>query len=443
MTRGALLQCLRRSSRCSSGSLFPTPVHRHYSDHHNTQSCLLTPTTIPPYKTIAEVVATLSQDIIGGPCNYDPDLYNKKRAELLKILPESQDELPGRRMLDSYDSAIIPIASDTDRYITYDGGVRIGRLLEDMDIFAVHLVFKHVLNPRQKGLPGSPLSIVTGLVDQIDFSGTLRPGSNVRMSGHVTWVGRTSAESTLVLEQLVDGDWVKITEALFVLVARDPLNRGAAFLNPLELENDEEKELFKKGEENKKRRYKISQDSLFKVPPSLPEQEIIHDFFINTVDHKAMSFKARVKPENSVWFEDAKLKNLIICQPENRNRFNKIFGGFIMRQAFELAWANTYVFGKSRPFCMHMDDILFKAPVEVGQLLYFNSQICYTEDNFIQTRVSAEVVNPKTGELSVTNVFHFTFQIIDRDPPFIVPKTYHESMMYLTGRRHFKSSTLK
>ena len=104
-----------------------------------------------------------------------------------------------------------------------------------------------------------------------------------------------------------------------------------------------------------------------------------------------MSFKARIKPENSVWFEDAKLKNLIICQPEHRNRTNKIFGGFIMRQAFELAWANACVFGKSRPFCMHMDDIWFRAPVEIGALLYFNSQICYTEDNFIQTRVSAEV----------------------------------------------------
>ena len=107
-----------------------------------------------------------------------------------------------------------------------------------------------------------------------------------------------------------------------------------------------------------------------------------------------MSFKARIKPENSVWFEDAKLKNLIICQPENRNRFNKIFGGFIMRQAFELAWANAYVFGKSRPFCMHMDDIWFRAPVEIGALLYFNSQICYTQDNYIQTRVSAEVWMP-------------------------------------------------
>ena len=107
------------------------------------------------------------------------------------------------------------------------------------------------------------------------------------------------------------------------------------------------------------RRYKISQDSLFKVPANLEEQDIIHDFFLNT---KAMSFKARVKPGNSVWMEDAKLKNLILCQPQNRNRlvvkdqrkmkrqivssFNKICGGFIMRQAFELAWANSYVFGR-------------------------------------------------------------------------------------------------
>ena len=75
-----------------------------------------------------------------------------------------------------------------------------------------------------------------------------------------------------------------------------------------------------------------------------------------------------MKPQNSVWFEDAELKNLIVCQPDNRNKYNKIFGGFIMRQAYELAWANTYVFGKSRPFGMHMDDILFKAPVEVAFL---------------------------------------------------------------------------
>lgn len=31
-----------------------------------------------------------------------------------------------------------------------------------------------------------------------------------------------------------------------------------------------------------------------------------------------MSFKSRIKPINSVWMEDAKLKNMILCQPEVR-----------------------------------------------------------------------------------------------------------------------------
>ena len=69
----------------------------------------------------------------------------------MKLLPSSQDELPYRKMSDSFDHAIIPLGQDLtlrDKYINPYGGVRMGRLLEDMDVFAVHLVFKHVLNPK-------------------------------------------------------------------------------------------------------------------------------------------------------------------------------------------------------------------------------------------------------------------------------------------------------
>ena len=72
--------------------------------------------------------------------------------ELMKLLPSSQDELPVRKMVDSFDHAVIPLGQDLtlrDKYINPYGGVRMGRLLEDMDVFAVHLVFKHVLNPKQ------------------------------------------------------------------------------------------------------------------------------------------------------------------------------------------------------------------------------------------------------------------------------------------------------
>ena len=136
------------------------------------------------------------------------------------------------------------------------------------------------------------------------------------------------------------------------------------------------------------------------------------------------------------------MKNIEICQPENRNLYNKVFGGFIMRQALELAWANTYMFSRAQPFCLRMEDIWFRAPVEIGSLLYFDSHITYTQDQYIQTRVSAEVgqadkrtinnitvrqvVNPRSGKISVTNVFHYTFLIKEKSPPRIIPKTYHE-----------------
>ena len=67
--------------------------------------------------------------------------------------------------------------------------------------------------------------------------------------------------------------------------------------------------------------------------------------------------------------------------------------------------------------------------------------MCYTQDNQIQTRVSAEVFDPATGAMSLTNVFQYTFAIQDATPPAIVPKSYHEAMMYLEGRRHFLAST--
>jgi acyl-coenzyme A thioesterase 9 len=56
------------------------------------------------------------------------------------------------------------------------------------------------------------------------------------------------------------------------------------------------------------------------------------------------SFRHRQLPAGHVWIHDSKLKTVIICFPEQRNLYNKIFGGFLMRQAFELAWTNVAMF---------------------------------------------------------------------------------------------------
>ena len=66
--------------------------------------------------------------------------------------------------------------------MTFHKTVRVGRLLEDLDIFAVTLCYKHILNPKQTPGITSPYSIVTALVDQIDISPTQLRSKVVRKS---------------------------------------------------------------------------------------------------------------------------------------------------------------------------------------------------------------------------------------------------------------------
>ena len=63
-------------------------------------------------------------------------------------------------------------------------------------------------------------------------------------------MGKSSMEATMEVEQK-DRDllkWNVVTLARFVMVSRDPLNKGSAVVNPLVAVTDEEKALFSRGE---------------------------------------------------------------------------------------------------------------------------------------------------------------------------------------------------
>ncbi|CAB1349878.1 unnamed protein product [Coregonus sp. 'balchen'] len=338
------------------------------------------------------------REIVGASTNWrDHQQALADRLSLSNQLAGSQDELPVRRMKDSYIEVHLPLGTDPtlrEKYLNYHKGVRFGRILEDLDSLAVLICYSHTHN---KALQRSPLSIVTALVDKIDMrKHIIHPDCDIKFAGHVTWVGKTSIEAKMHMSQYHDGAYTPVLDATFVMVARDPENKRAAFVNPLQPEGPEEEEL-------------------------------------------TVSFRSRVLPPNSVWMEDAKVKGLEICHPQERNIFNRIFGGFLMRKAYELGWANACAYGGCRPNLVAVDDILFQKPVEIGSLLLLSSQVCYTEGKYIQVRVHTEVLDPLTRQHNTTNVFHFTF-VTDKDVPNIVPQSYGESMLYLDGKRHFNQT---
>lgn len=60
-------------------------------------------------------------------------------------------------------------------------------------------------------------------------------------------------------------------------------------------------------------------------------------------------------------------KTTLLMHLQDKNLSGKIFGGFILRLAYELGWLTAFKFLKgSYPKCTHIDDVQFLGPVEIG-----------------------------------------------------------------------------
>ncbi|CAK9297215.1 unnamed protein product [Gordionus sp. m RMFG-2023] len=410
-----------------------------------------------------------------------PKTYTKN---IQHLNPKSQKELPVRTMMDSYSTAILPLAEDVslrDYYILSDKKIRFGRLLEDLDTFAVWIGYKH--NQKRAGLePGKiPFNMVTALVDKITLADySITTDRNIKFSGMTTWVGTTSMEITMKIEQMAQPlvnsqstksssntsqEWCHVLETKFLMVARDRSDpaRISVFVNPLPpfakavessspsshlpMTKDEE-HLFGQGALNHALRRAAASRTLLKMAPSAEEREIMHQLFSETIDPLAGTFKHRFLPHRSRWMHDTLVKTVIICHPQERNLNNTIFGGFLMRQAYELGWVTAFSFMRIRPKILRVDDVVFKQSVSIGSILYLSGQVVYTSGKNVMVKVHSEMKNMETGNLSTCNIMHFLFQpsniplndhiLIPEDlPPRVIPQSYSEMMLYIMGKRHF------
>ena len=67
--------------------------------------------------------------------------------------------------------------------------------------------------------------------------------------------------------------------------------------------------------------------------------------------------------------------------PQHRNMADKVFGGFLMRRAFDAAFSTCYLFAGSRPHFLELERVDFKKPVDIGNVVKFVSTVTYTTNN--------------------------------------------------------------
>ncbi|XP_065185657.1 acyl-coenzyme A thioesterase 9, mitochondrial-like [Sycon ciliatum] len=355
----------------------------------------------------------------------------------------------------------IPLGTSAERRIAYMnimGGVRAGLLLEDMDIIAAYSAYMHCSQHGNLD-KAKNLSIVTALVDRLDIRENISLERDIRLTGMVTWVGKSSMEVAVFIDQeekgpeetaakentaaSQDGDssndnrqWKRLAEATLVMVGRNPQTGKAAQINFLQLRTQEEIEMFQQGERRKAGRQMMAKASLTRRPPSEDERRAVHELFLETVDSSSAALQDDPRlPEGSVWMSDTRMSSVRLCHPQHRNMHNKIFGGYLMRQAFELAWASVSVYTQTLPQFIAMDDIFFRVPVEIGDMLEFKSQIVFTEGPYLHVSVHAEKIACGDGARQTTNIFQFTFASQEKKPRRVLPKTYSDAMRYIHGKR--------
>lgn len=223
--------------------------------------------------------------------------------------------------------------------------------------------------------------------------------------------------------------------ARFIMVARSHDGKQPFLINTLSDNDDPQtKAIIESGEEAAKERK--AKKAKKQEPPSAEESRLLHTIFL-------AKSSTKYTPINQTL-----LKTVRVCHPQERNLHDLVFGGILMREAFELAFATCALYCRGRPLFLAIDELAFVHPVPIGSILEFTSSIVYSEINnersvLMHVQVIADVVNVETKSRVTTNTFHLTFKHNSDGhlPDPILPDTYEEGVLYIEGRRRIASST--
>eukprot|EP01128_Nolandella_sp_AFSM9_P003358 TRINITY_DN1438_c0_g1_i1.p1 TRINITY_DN1438_c0_g1~~TRINITY_DN1438_c0_g1_i1.p1 ORF type:complete len:239 (-),score=39.97 TRINITY_DN1438_c0_g1_i1:147-863(-) len=232
----------------------------------------------------------------------------------------------------------------------------------------------------------------------------------------------------IVIDLVAVGSEKVLLRAWFTMVARGPQNEP--FQVPqLVLKTDSERQMFAESQKKRQRRRETAATSLELFPPNAEENLIVHELIYAPKPGHALV------PTENMRTDSSARQTVLVMHPQRRNIHNKVFGGYLMRIAFEQGWAVAHLFTGTRPRIDRIFEQTFIAPVEIGSTCTFDSEIVYTTSNSVQVEVITSVENPELRTKTVTNTFYFTFSFLEPIRAQIKPRLYAEAMKYIEGRR--------
>jgi acyl-coenzyme A thioesterase 9 len=388
-----------------------------------------------------------------------------------------------------------------DTYANPWGFVRLGRLLEDLDSLSGTAAFAHVaaggVGRGGKGGGDAPTAaaaaapppppllpqLVTASVDAIELARPLRLDRDLQMSARVVYTGSSSLDVRMEVRQPEEEEEAEATGpnsggtttptppptttttttsrpslvALFSYVALDRATRRPVRVPSFVPATDEERACFEErrlvAEARRRQRQKdaaanaaassasasaaAAASAAASPPATNPTTTTTTVMRRFAAAATQLADLPALSPPRLLPVSSTRVDNAFVTQPQHRNTAGRVFGGLLLRRAFELSFACCYLFAGSRPAFFRCDDVSFAQPVDVGDLMRFSARVLAAwrpEDGASPLLVAVEAVaeraRPDERSVATTNTFRYVFRcdVSLRSPPRVpVPTTAEDA----------------
>lgn len=336
------------------------------------------------------------------------------------------------RPLDTSYTSTLPLESDAllrRRYQVVKGDIpgnfRFGLLLEVLDIVAGETALAYVRRFYPEG------EVVTAAIDKIIIRNSAEVTRDVICNARINHVGRSSLEVGIRVEQPSgDGRMRHIGSCFFMMVARSGAGDDAVSLSLPPLEYVDEVEKKRAAKALARRQACKGQQETALQPPSPQEYAILSGL------HSA---------QDEPGFTGLRVGRLVTESwermfPELEKVPQSIFGGHLMRRAYELAAICAELVAPSRAVIVAVNRINFFHRVLIDDKLHYTCRVIHTGTSSISIEADIERISRDRRSKALSNTCLFTFVSVDaqmRPHPVstVYPTTYAEDALYLTAYR--------
>ncbi len=319
------------------------------------------------------------------------------------------------------------------------GNLRFGLLLEILDKIAEEtaLTYVHKFHPEAR--------VVTAAIDDIFVRHAADVTRDITFHARINHVGRSSLVIGIRVEHPGD-PVVNIASCHFTMVARsgEVDQESSIALPPLEYPDELEQKRSAKAISS--REEYLRQQSLLSEPPTREEFLMLATLHQEQEDTGVSTGR---RGEDESCFRGHRADRLITeswerMYPEKENVPRSIFGGYLIRRAFELSSICSGLVATDRPIIAAVTRINFFQPVRIGDTLHFTSRVVYTSESFICVEASIKRTSLDRSSKALSNSCFFTFvnvnsELAHQPVPQIYPSTYAEDARYLAAHRNLRT----